>query len=173
MEHSPAPAYEIRMLRAIRRIIRAVDMHSKMLQQAQDITAPQLVCLLTLLKEGALTMKRLSQLIDLSASTTVGVVDRLEVKGLVSRTRSTHDRRQVFVSITVDGEAMAKRSPFPLQSRLIDGFQKMPELEQATLTLAVERLVSLMGAGDIDASAILDLQPIAEASDIDNEEHHP
>ena len=121
MEHSPAPAYEIRMLRAIRRIIRA------------------------LLKEGALTMKRLSQLIDLSASTTVGVVDRLEVKGLVSRTRSTHDRRQVFVSITVDGEAMAKRSPFPLQSRLIDGFQKMPELEQATLTLAVESLVSLMG----------------------------
>ncbi|MBK9186418.1 MAG: hypothetical protein IPM78_09135 [Moraxellaceae bacterium] len=91
----------------------------------------------------------------------------------MSRTRSTHDRRQVFVSITVDGEAMAKRSPFPLQSRLIDGFQKMPELEQATLTLAVERLVSLMGAGDIDASAILDLQPIAEASDIDNEEHHP
>ena len=171
MEHSPT--YEIRMLRAIRRIIRAVDMHSKMLQQAQDITAPQLVCLLTLLKEGALTMKRLSQLIDLSASTTVGVVDRLEAKGLVSRTRSTQDRRQVFISITVEGQEMAKRSPFPLQSRLIDGFQKMPELEQATLTLAVERLVSLMGAGSIDASAILDLQPIAEANEIDNEEHHP
>ncbi|MBK7300719.1 MAG: MarR family transcriptional regulator [Moraxellaceae bacterium] len=134
------------MLRAIRRIIRAVDMHSKKLQQAQDITAPQLVCLLTLLKEDALTMKRLSQLIDLSASTTVGVVDRLEAKGFVSRTRSSHDRRQVIINITPKGQETAQRSPSPLQSRLIEGFQKMPELEQVTMTLAVEKLSEFNGS---------------------------
>lgn len=156
------PAYEVRMLRAIRRIIRAVDMHSKMLQQAQDITAPQLVCLLTLVRQGPLTLKALSQAIDLSPSTTVGVVDRLEAKGLATRSRSETDRRQVLVSVTVQGEAAANRAPFPLQNRLVEGFRHLPELEQATLTLALEKLVGLMAAGDIDASAILDLAPIAE-----------
>lgn len=157
------PNYDVRMLRSIRRIIRAVDMHSKMLQQAQDITAPQLVCLLTLVRQGPLTVKALSQAIDLSPSTTVGVIDRLEAKGLAMRTRSASDRRQVMVSVTVQGEATAQRAPFPLQNRLVEGFRGLPELEQATLTLALERLVTLMAAGDIDASAILDLAPIAEA----------
>lgn len=152
------------MLRAIRRIIRAVDMHSKMLQQAQDITAPQLVCLLTLVHQGPLSLKALSHAIDLSSSTTVGVVDRLEAKGLATRTRSETDRRQVLVSVTVQGEAVANRAPFPLQNRLVEGFRNMPELEQATLTLALEKLVALMAASNIDASAILDLAPITEQS---------
>lgn len=159
----PVPNYELRMLRSIRRIIRAVDMHSKMLQQAQDITAPQLVCLLALVRQGPLTLKALSQAIDLSPSTTVGVVDRLEVKGFAVRTRSESDRRQVMVSVTVDGEAAARRAPFPLQNRLVERFRDLPELEQATLALSLERLVGLMGAGEIDASAILDLAPFAEA----------
>lgn len=157
-----SPVYEVRMLRSIRRIIRAVDMHSKMLQQAQDITAPQLVCLLSLVRQGPLTLKALSQAIDLSPSTTVGVVDRLEAKGLATRTRSETDRRQVLVSVTVQGQALAQRSPFPLQTRLVEAFRALPELEQATLTFSLERLVALMGAGEIDASAILDLAPIAE-----------
>lgn len=157
-----SPNYEVRMLRSIRRIIRAVDMHSKMLQQAQDITAPQLVCLLTLVRMGPLTVKALSQAIDLSPSTTVGVVDRLETKGFVLRTRSETDRRQVQISVTVAGETAAQRAPFPLQNRLVEGFRHLPELEQATLTLALERLVGLMAASDIDASAILHLAPITE-----------
>lgn len=158
-----APNYEVRMLRAIRRVIRAVDMHSKMLQQAQDITAPQLVCLMTLVSKGPLTLKALSQAIDLSPSTTVGVVDRLEAKGLAARTRSAADRRQVLVSVTVAGEEAARRAPFPLQNRLVERYRELPELEQATLALALERVVALMGAGEIDASAILDSAPIAEA----------
>ncbi|MDF2446633.1 MAG: Transcriptional regulator, MarR family [Moraxellaceae bacterium] len=162
-QNAPSPSYEVRMLRSIRRIIRAVDMHSKMLQQAQDITAPQLVCLLALVRQGPLTLKALSQAIDLSPSTTVGVVDRLEAKGFAARTRSETDRRQVLVSSTVAGEAAAQRAPFPLQNRLVERYRDLPELEQATLTLALERLVALMGAGEIDASAILDLAPIAEA----------
>lgn len=159
-----SPSYDVRLLRAIRRVIRAVDLHSKMLQQAQDITSPQLVCLLTLVRQGPLTMKALSQAIDLSPSTTVGIADRLEDKGLITRTRGQADRRQVLLSVTVQGQTTAQRAPFPLQDRLVESFRALPELEQATLTLALERVVALMGAGEIDASAILDLAPIAETA---------
>ncbi|MES2918504.1 MAG: MarR family transcriptional regulator [Pseudomonadota bacterium] len=157
-------ATNIRVLRAIRRIIRAVDLHSKTLQQAQDITAPQLVCLLTLVRLGALTLKALSQAIDLSPSTTVGVVDRLAAKGLVERTRSASDRRQVRVSATAAGHALARQSPSPLQDRLVARLGALPVAEQLQLAGALERLVGLMGADAIDASAILDLAPITEAA---------
>ncbi|HEX4870306.1 MAG TPA: MarR family transcriptional regulator [Moraxellaceae bacterium] len=154
---------DVRVLRAIRRIIRAVDLHSKMLQQAQDITAPQLVCLLTLVRQGPLTLKALSQAIDLSASTTVGVVDRLAAKGLAQRSRNAPDRRQVLVSATPAGEALAAQSPSPLQDRLVSRLATLPAAEQRDLARALERLVDLMGAGAIDASAILDLAPLPEA----------
>ena len=159
-----SPATDIRVLRAIRRIIRAVDLHSKTLQQAQDITAPQLVCLLTLVRQGPQTVKALSAAIDLSPSTTVGVVDRLAGKGLAERTRSTSDRRQVLVSATAAGRALAQRSPSPLQDRLVARLGALPVAEQLMLAQALERLVTLMGASEIDASAILDLAPIAEAA---------
>jgi DNA-binding MarR family transcriptional regulator len=154
------PDYEVRILRAIRRIIRAVDMHSKQLQGKQDITTPQLIALLALEKHGAMPVKMLSQSLDLSPSTTVGVIDRLEHKGMVTRTRSVDDRRQVHVAITPEGKTLATLSPFPLQARLADGLSNMPELEQATIALSLERLVSLFGASNIDASAILAVDPI-------------
>lgn len=158
------PEYEVRILRAIRRIIRAVDMHSKQLQGKQDITTPQLIALLALEKHGAMPVKTLSQSLDLSPSTTVGVIDRLEQKRMVTRTRSLDDRRQVHIAITPEGSAQAARSPFPLQTRLADGLSTMPELEQATIALSLERLVSLFGASNIDASAILSVDPIYDHS---------
>lgn len=155
----PAAPAELRVLRSLRRIIRAVDRHSKLLQQAQDLTSPQLVCLLTLVRQGPLTLKALSQAIDLSPSTTVGVVDRLAAKGLAVRARSLIDRRQVRVSTTPAGEAAAAQAPSPLQHRLVAGLRALPEAEQLLLAQALERVGELMGATDLDASAILDLAP--------------
>ena len=63
-------------------------------------------------------------------------------------------------------------APFPLQHRLLEKFKTLSELEQSTLALALERVVELMGAGSIDASAILDVDPIyaqdADAPFIEN-----
>lgn len=42
----------------------------------------------------------LSQKLGLSNSTVSGIIDRLEKQGLVERTRSTEDRRVVYVSVT-------------------------------------------------------------------------
>lgn len=160
---APLPT-DVRVLRALRRIIRAVDMHSKLLQQSQDITAPQLVCLLALVRQGPLTIKALSQAIDLSPSTTVGVVDRLAAKGLAERSRSAADRRQVLVSATLAGRQMARQAPSPLQNRLVEQLAAITTGEQLVLARSLERLVELMGAADIDASAILDLAPLTDAA---------
>jgi len=149
--------YERRLMRSIRRIIRAVDQHSKALHHQEDITTPQLVCLSAVIKHGPLTLKALSKDVDLSSSTLVGIVDRLELKGLVTRQRSVQDRRQVMITATDLGQQTAHRSPSPLQQKLTQTFSTLPELEQATLALALERVVSLLGVEQLDASAILSI----------------
>lgn len=141
---SATQQYDLRILRALRRITRAIALHSKQLAACNHITAPQLVCLHTVIAGGAMTTTAISREIHVSPSTVVGILDRLEEKGLVRRERGREDRRIVLVSATEAGRALAEEAPSPLQKTLADALNELPELEQATITLSLERIVDLM-----------------------------
>jgi len=151
--------YNVRILRALRRITRNIALHSKQLAACSHITAPQLVCLLAVIESGPLTATAISREISVSPSTVVGILDRLEEKGWIKRERSREDRRTVLVSATEEGREVARRAPSPLQKTLADALSALPELEQATITLSLERIVSLMETptGARDTSPLLDL----------------
>jgi DNA-binding MarR family transcriptional regulator len=150
------PAYQDRILRAIRRIMRSVDLYSHKLAMESGVTVPQLSCLLRVVQAGPLTHKALASELDLSASTLVGIVDRLESKGLVKRARSSVDRRQVLISATEEGAILASGSPSPLQDRLAAALEAVSELERAAIALSLDRIVNLMEIGQVDAALILD-----------------
>lgn len=154
------PAYDLRILRSLRRIIRCVDLYSKQLSVSNRITTPQLVCLLAVVNNGPLTATAISREVHLSASTVVGILDRLEEKGLIARIRDRNDRRVVQVSATGAGVALSRQAPSPLQKTLANALNTLPELEQATIALSLERIVALMEAQGIDASPILATGPI-------------
>ncbi|WP_322996880.1 MarR family transcriptional regulator [Castellaniella sp.] len=137
-------AYDLRILRALRRITRAVALHSRQLSACGHITGPQLVCLRTVIDKGPLTATAISRDVHVSASTVVGILDRLEDKGLIVRERGRADRRIVFVSATDAGRKLAQDTPSPLQQKLADSLKALPELEQATITLSLERVVGLI-----------------------------
>ncbi|PWF23149.1 MarR family winged helix-turn-helix transcriptional regulator [Corticimicrobacter populi] len=141
----PLQNYDVRILRALRRITRSVALYSRQLSACSHITAPQLVCLRALVAaEHPLTATAISKEIHVSPSTVVGILDRLEDKGLVRRERGREDRRIVFVSVTEAGRTLAAEAPSPLQKKLADALNALPELEQATITLSLERIVDLM-----------------------------
>lgn len=156
--------YDLRILRSLRRIIRCVDLYSKQLSVSNQITTPQLVCLLAVVNNGPLTATAISREVHLSASTVVGILDRLEEKGLVARIRDRNDRRVVQVSATGAGVALSRQAPSPLQKTLANALNTLPELEQATIALSLERIVALMEAQGIDASPILATGPINPAA---------
>lgn len=153
---SRALPWEGKILRAIRRIIRSVDIYSSKLATGFGVTVPQLTCLLRVAEAGPITLKALAQEVDLSASTLVGIIDRLENKGLVRRERSKTDRRQVLVSATEEGVILASGSPPPLQDRLAAALNSLPESEQAAIALSLERVVDLMQIRQVAAAPILD-----------------
>ena len=155
--------YDLRILRALRRITRSIALHSRQLAAVSHITAPQLMCLRTVIANGPMTATAISREMHVSPSTVVGILDRLEDKGLIRRERGTEDRRIVFGTATEAGREVATQAPSPLQKHLADALNALPELEQATITLALERIVDLMeeepdaeAAGDV-ASPILEV----------------
>lgn len=159
--HIPAQSYELRILQALRRIIRAVDIHSHKLTTQYKITGPQLACLLAVMESGPITSARLAQKVYLSPSTIVGIIDRLEEKKLVQRSRDSKDRRRIHICITPVGKQLVAATPSLLQDTLVNALVQLPDSEQIAITMALEKLVDLMEAGHIGAAPVLETGPIS------------
>ncbi len=140
----PAHCFELRIYRALRQIIRSANLYSKHLTATADLTASQLNCLWCVVHQGPISATAIGREIRLSPSTLVGVLDRLEAKGLVTRERDPKDRRLQLIRATDQGVVRAGNAPSPLQQSLRDAVNAMPELEQATIALSLERIAELL-----------------------------
>ena len=167
-DESSAPSgikYELQVLVSLRRIIRALDLYSRKLKSVYGLTVPQLVCLSTLSKEGPMSSVELSSRVQLSPSTLVGILDRLQKMELISRERSVSDRRIVLVRASARGGEMVSRAPSPLQDTLTDALKNLPIAEQETITRSLARVVDLMQAQDITVAPILTLDKVDYSMD--------
>ena len=155
--------HDLNIARSLRKIIRAVDLHSRRLRADYQITGPQLICLTHLAERGETTATLLSKEIHLSASTVVGILDRLEARGLVTRKRDSVDRRVVQVTPTPTGVAMVGSTPSPLLARLTRGLARLPESRRAELADALQEIVIMLEANALDAAPLLETAPIEES----------
>lgn len=162
------------ILIALRRITRAIDLQSKRLMKTTGLTAPQLVILQLLKREGVLSSGAIARSVMLSQATVTSIVERLERGDLVRRRRGETDRRQVFVELTEAGLAKMEAAPELLQAGFVKAFDKLESWEQHMLIASVERIAELMDAEDLGASPILDVgefetrdgQPLPSASEV-------
>ncbi|HEX5131884.1 MAG TPA: MarR family transcriptional regulator [Candidatus Krumholzibacteria bacterium] len=145
----PPARYDIHILHALRRIVRGMDIHSQRLRLTHEITAPQLVCLVAIVTDGPISIKQIAARVSLSPSTVVGVLDRLEGKGLIMRLRDMRDRRVVNVTATPTGIQLVGQGPSPLHEGLATALKSLPEIEQAAIALSLQRIVDLMDTRSI------------------------
>lgn len=146
--------YDRRVLQALRHIIRAFDLHSRQLEAQHQLTAPQLLCLLAVQEREPISVSAIAIQVHLSSSTVIGILDRLQAKGLVRRERDVHDRRLVRVSLTEQGRGLARNAPSPLQTKLLEGIRALPDAEAAALAESLERIADLMGARNLTAAPL-------------------
>lgn len=145
------------ILVSIRRITRAIDLHSKRLVKSSGLTAPQLIILQTLAKEGRMAPSAIARQVALSQATITSIMDRLDKAGLITRDKSHRDKRIVWATITDEGMARLKAAPELLQSGFLREFRKIEEWERRMLVSSLQRVASMMDAEDLDASPILDV----------------
>jgi DNA-binding MarR family transcriptional regulator len=70
------------------------------------ISMAQLHILYTLQRKGQMTMSHLAEVLNVSLSNATGLIDRIEERGFVERTRVPEDRRIVLIRVTPEGERM-------------------------------------------------------------------
>lgn len=132
------------IIATIRKIIRAVDVHSKKLRISAGITGPQLIILKELRLHDRITTTELAEKISLSQSTVTSILDRLVDRGLVSRNRDEIDKRKWFLEISNDGKAIVDSSPSAVQQDFVDSFLQLPEKEQKSMLDTLQNIAVMM-----------------------------
>jgi DNA-binding MarR family transcriptional regulator len=147
---------------ALRRIIRAIDLHSKSIVKEFGITGPQIIIMKELSKSGPLAVCDLKKYVHLSQPTVTGIIDRLEQKSLVKREKSSRDKRKNQIYLTDYGRKVLDDAPPLLQEQFIEQFKKLRDWERMQILSSLQRVVSMMEAKDIDATAMLTTGEISE-----------
>jgi len=147
-------------LMALRRIIRATEIHRKEVAHHIGITPVQLRVVQIIAETGATTGSAIAKRMHVSQATVSALIDRLEQAGLVERRRDAGDKRQTLLTLTPAGQATHDAAPDALQQQLVRKFQGLETWEQAMLVASLERIVAMLDAGDEPVGALLDTHEI-------------
>lgn len=144
MEHNLTA--EEQVIVALRRITRAADIHSHLLQRDFGVTGPQLSTLRVVHRLQPVSTGALARAACIGYATLTGILDRLEDNGYVTRTRDPDDRRSVILKMTKSGERLLASAPSLLQSRLREELTRMSERERSNVLNTLLRVAGLMEA---------------------------
>lgn len=144
-----ASGAKLEVIDNLRRVFQAINEYSKTAEKTTGLTGPQLWAIKLLAGTSPLRVSDLARLMYLHSATVVGIVDRLESKGLVSRTRSTEDRRSIELHLTDMGQAIAAQAPEVAQALLIKGLDTLSDEQFQQVEEGMKLIVQLLGAEGI------------------------
>jgi DNA-binding MarR family transcriptional regulator len=75
-----------------------------------DLTYTQYIAMLLLWEHKTLTVKEMGDYLFLDSGTLTPLLKKLEVKGVITRTRSHKDERNLNVSVTPEGEELREKA---------------------------------------------------------------
>jgi DNA-binding MarR family transcriptional regulator len=133
----------------LRRVVQVTHEYSKRSERVAGLTSPQLWAMKVLGEAGPLRLSDLARRMYLHPSTLVGIVDRLEARGYVTRTRSVTDRREIAVALTDEGRETAEKTPEVAQVLLLMGLESLEQVELQVIAEGMELLVRMLGAQEL------------------------
>jgi DNA-binding MarR family transcriptional regulator len=148
------------VLISLRRMIRAIDLHSRYLSKHFGLTGPQLIILRELMRVGEMSAGAIAVSASLSQATVTGITDRLEKRGLVTKTKSDVDRRRVLIQPTDACRRLLDKAPPPIQESFLKQFDTLKDWEQSMILSSLQRLVQMIDARDISAEPVLTVGPL-------------
>lgn len=139
----------LRTLRALVESVHAFERYSAVQVREFGLTPAQFDIIATLGNTEGMTFRDLGEKTLITKGTLTGVVDRLEVRGLVRRVASKVDGRSTLVCLTARGEAEFERVFEAHVAYVKKPFEVLSESEMAQLETLVGKLGnSLQKAGN-------------------------
>lgn len=120
---------------------RAVTAVYRPLLKPLGVTYPQYLVLATLWEDGDLTVRALTERLQMDYGTMTPLLKRMEQLGFLSRTRNPQDERSVIVALAPHGEDLRKHAP-GIYATISDTFgfsEKRAQDALAVLRSIVER----------------------------------
>ncbi len=130
----------------IRRVFQVVDEQSKKVNRETGLTGTQLWAIKTIAKSSPVRVSNLARLMYLHPATIVGILNRLELQGLIKRLRTNDDRRVVNVELTNAGKELMAKAPQVAQGLLVAGLEELPLAKLQEIAAGLEELVHILGA---------------------------
>ena len=143
------------MIDNIRRVFQAVNEYSKKAERETGLTSPQLWAIKVIAEGAPIKVSELARRMYLHPATVVGILDRLETRELVLRTRSKEDRRVVEIDLTEQGRDLLTQSPEVAQGLLVKGLETLPKEKLFQLDEGLKSLVKILGAQEIPPKLLL------------------
>ena len=125
-ENTPQTDWIQLTAQTVHELARAVDMQARQSRksyQQYGITENQGAILRLLLVDGPQSAIALSKRLYVTPSNMTGIIDRLETKGLINRTRQK-DRRVMDIHLTEKGQTLIQNLPDPVHVKLRWAVQK-------------------------------------------------
>lgn len=145
--------------------MQAISIHSRALVKQVGLTGPQLIFLNAVAKGGARSVGDIAKSISLSQATATGILERMVKRGLVTRQRSTRDRRRVMIRITLEGEKLLAQAPPLMQASFLNQLDHLEGWEQTMILSALQRIVSMMDATELRVAPIFAPDPFDPLAD--------
>lgn len=157
----------------LRRVFQVVNEQSKKAERETGLTGPQLWAIKVIAEAAPIKVSELARRMYLHPATVVGIIDRLETRGLASRTRSKEDRRVVEIDLTEQGKGLVAKAPEVAQGLLVKGLETLPGGKLLQIAEGLEQLVKILGAQEIPPRLILSSEvnlPTKDSDTIADEE---
>lgn len=138
----------------LRRVFQALNEQSKQVEKLTSLTGPQLWAIQTIARESPVRVSVLAEKMFLHPATVVGILNRLEARGLIVRNRTKRDRRVVEIELTESGRTFAVGAPEVPQGKLATGLTSLSASETAEIHRSLQRLVSILDAQDMKPAPI-------------------
>jgi DNA-binding MarR family transcriptional regulator len=141
------------ILMQIRKIGRSINLESKKIEKEYGVSIPQVICLHYLrdTENFQATQGEIRKFMNLNASTTSGIINRLEAKGLVARLPRSGDKRVVTIALTSRGDELMNQMPSLLHEKLSDKLNRLSRDTINQVQESLELLVKLLGIGQVEA----------------------
>jgi DNA-binding MarR family transcriptional regulator len=138
----------------IRRVFQVVNEQSKHVERETGLTGPQVWAIKVLSSQGTVRVSDLARKMYLHPTTVVGILDRLEKRGLVFRTRSLEDRRVVDVALTEEGRRLVDHTPEVASNKITHGLESLNIPELTIIHHGLDRLTQILDATGIPPTLI-------------------
>ena len=139
---------------SIRRLVRAVYLDSQKMSKQYGLTGPQSSVLRNLVNDGPMSSADLSRMLYVTPANITGIIDRLEIQGLVKRIKKQGDRRVALITLTESGQQLGRSIPDPIINLFISELGDLEPEDLRLLSGAMNQVLNLIEAKGVEEASL-------------------